>query len=221
MAPSRSAARSQSQSLDQALDRAGFYPRLVSDVVADALEGQECLSHLVQVETHFEQNEVHRHITVLALTGDFLVVAHVDDQQLDEQGSQMVAQVSTESVPVSQIRSVILSYVYAQPQDYQGNDPIRELSLSIGWAGSQRLDLAPASCGDPQCEADHGYTGTMAQEDLVMRVSVEADGPQAVYDAKVFARTLRSASVVPASPAPVEAAGWVQGPARRGRTHYR
>jgi hypothetical protein len=40
-----------------------------------------------------------------------LVITHVDDQQLDEAGEQIVAQISTESVPVAQIRSVVLSYM--------------------------------------------------------------------------------------------------------------
>ena len=182
----------QGQSLDQALQRAGFYPLLVTDVVRDALDGRECLSHVVHLETHFDRTEVHRHITVLALTEDMLIIAHVDDQQLDETGEQMVAQVSTESVPVSQIRSVVLSYLYNQPQNYRPSDPVRELTVSIGWSGGQRIDIGPAACGDPQCEADHGYTGNIAQEDLALRISAEADGLQAVQDAKIFARALRA-----------------------------
>ncbi|MFI5085494.1 MAG: DUF5998 family protein [Actinomycetales bacterium] len=182
----------QRESLDSALQRAGFYPLLVSDVVADALDGRASLSHLVHLETHFDRTEIHRHITVLVLTGDMLVIAHVDDQQLDEDGEQMVAQVSTESVPVSQIRSVVLSYVYSQPQNYRPSDPVQELTLAIAWSGGQRLDLGPAACGDPECEADHGYTGTVSQEDIALRISAEADGLTAVADARDFARALRA-----------------------------
>ena len=190
------------RSLDDALNRAGFYPLLVSDVVHDALDQREPLSHLVHLETHFDRNEVHRHITVLVLTEDMLVITHVDDQQLDDEGEQMVAQISTESVPVAQIRSVVLSYIYAQPQDYKPSDPVRELTVSIAWSGGQRLDMGPASCGDPQCEADHGYTGTIAQEDIVLRISAEADGLQAVQDAKVFARALRAVNTGQQTPVP-------------------
>ncbi|WP_104164340.1 DUF5998 family protein [Arthrobacter sp. SX1312] len=177
--------------LDASLERAGFYPRLVADVVHDALDGREPLSHVAHLETHFERTEVHRHITVLVLTEDMLVITHVDDQQLDDAGEQVMAQISTESVPVSQIRSVVLSYLYAQPQDYKPTDQVREMTLAIAWSGGQRLDIGPASCGDPQCDADHGLTGTMAQEDIVLRVSAEADGAQAVQNAKGFARALR------------------------------
>lgn len=185
-------AKSAVETLDQALVRAGFYPSLVADVVSDALDGRNQLGHLVHLETHFDRTEIHRHITVLVLTEDMLVITHVDDQQLDGEGQQVVAQVSTESVPVSQIRSVILSYLYSQPQNYKPSDPVRELTLSIAWSGGQRMELGPASCGDPECEADHGYTGTVVQEDIALRISAEADGLSAVANAKDFARALRA-----------------------------
>ncbi|WP_083521700.1 DUF5998 family protein [Arthrobacter luteolus] len=188
MSPLLSAER---RSLDASMERAGFYPTLLADVVHDALDGREPLSHIIHLETHFERTEVHRHITVLVLTDDMLVITHVDDQQLDEEGEQMMAQVSTESVPVAQIRSVVLGYMYSQPQNYKPSDQARELTLAIAWSGGQRLDMGPAGCADPQCEADHGYTGTIAQEDIVLRVSAEADGIQAVQNAKAFARALR------------------------------
>ncbi|MCU6481574.1 DUF5998 family protein [Arthrobacter sp. A2-55] len=217
-------AQTKGRDLESALQRAGFYPRLVSDVVNDALDGQDCLAHLVHVETHFDRTEVHRHITVLVLTEEMLVITHVDDQQLDDTGEQVVAQVSTESVPVGQIRSVVLSYVYAQPQDYKPSDPARELTVSIAWSGGQRVDLGPASCGDPNCDADHGYTGTIAQEDIALRISAEAEGLQAVADAKAFARALRTVNTGAIPPAHGSQS---QGPKfpvlgqRLGRNHYR
>lgn len=194
MNPSPGTQPDEAQRLDSSLQRAGFYPRMVADVVHDALDDREPLSHLVHLETHFDRTEVHRHITVLVLTEDMMVITHVDDQQLDDAGDQVVAQISTESVPVTQIRSVVLSYLYAQPQNYEPSDEARELTLAIAWSGGQRIDMGPASCGDPQCDADHGYTGTIAQEDIVLRVSEEADGADAVKNAKSFARALRKAN---------------------------
>ncbi len=58
----------------------------------------------------------------------------------------------------------------------------------------QRLDLEPAGCSDPSCEADHGYTGTMSGDDIVVRVSSAAEGVDAVADALSFARELSSAT---------------------------
>ncbi len=216
-------ANTSSRDLESTLQRAGFYPRLVHDVVMDALDGQESLAHLVHLETHFDRTEVHRHITVLVLTEEMLVITHVDDQQLDDAGEQVVAQVSTESVPVGQIRSVVLSYLYAQPQDYKPSDPARELTVAIAWSGGQRVDMGPASCGDPNCDADHGYTGTIAQEDIALRISAEAEGLQAVADAKAFARALRAVSTAAGTPVHPAAQGTkfpVLGQ-RLGRNHYR
>lgn len=176
------------------INRAGFYPKMVLDVIDEALDGRDPGDHLVHLETHFDQNEVHRHITVLVLAQDVLLVAHVDDQQLDESGRQIMAQISTELVQLAKVTTVASSYVYHQPQNYRTGDPVKELTLGIAWAGAQRIDLAPAGCADPNCEGDHGYTGTSQQEDLVLRVSAEADGAGAVTAARNFAKAIRRAS---------------------------
>lgn len=182
------------QKLEQDIINAGFYPQLVMDVVGDALDGAVPTSHLVQVETHFDQTEVHRHVTVLALAGDIVQVTHVDDQALDEDGQDVVAHVSTETVPIRNLTSVTLSFAYRQPQNYTRSTPASEVTLMMSWTGSQRIDVQPAGCADPECEADHGYTGVAPREDVILRISAEADGPQAVEDAKEFARALRRAN---------------------------
>ena len=65
--------------LTKAIERAGYYPALVADVVRAALAGEEVTSHLVHQETTFDHDVVRRHITVLALTRARLVIAHADD----------------------------------------------------------------------------------------------------------------------------------------------
>ena len=69
-----------------------------------------------------------------------------------------------------------------------------ELTLTIAWGAVSRLDLEPATCGDPQCEADHGYTGSITGDDLSLRISAEADGDEAAGDALAFARALSAAT---------------------------
>ena len=73
----------------------------------------------------------------------------------------------------------------------------RELTLTIGWGAVNRVDLEPAGCGDPQCEADHGLTGTMTADDLSLRISADAEGESALRDAIAFAKALsaRTAAV--------------------------
>ncbi|GAA4765119.1 DUF5998 family protein [Citricoccus nitrophenolicus] len=176
------------------IERAGFYPELVADVLDSVLDDREVTSHLIHVDTHFDFDEIHRHITVLALAGDVMAALHLDDHALDEAGEQVMAQVSTEMVPLWRIDSVVATTMHPQPQTFRRGDPIAEVTLSVTWAGGQRLDLAPAACGDPNCEADHGYTGTSTREDLVLRVAAEAEGQQAVDQALAFYRELRRAT---------------------------
>ena len=62
------------------IQQAGYYPALVSDVVAAALAGEAVEAHLVHQETTLDHDAaVRRHITVLALTATGLVIAHADD----------------------------------------------------------------------------------------------------------------------------------------------
>ena len=67
--------------------------------------------------------------------------------------------------------------------------------LTIGWGAVSRIDLEPATCGDPQCEADHGYTGTASNDDLSVRVSAVADGAELVRQVLAFAEALSQATV--------------------------
>jgi len=55
------------------------------------------------------------------------------------------------------------------------------------------MELAPAGCQDPQCNADHGFTGDARREDIAVRVSATADGPESVQRAHDFARALHRA----------------------------
>jgi hypothetical protein len=55
----------------------------------------------------------------------------------------------------------------------------------------RRVDLEPAGCADPECEADHGYTGSLAGDDLSVRMSAEIDGEERVARLVRFATSLQ------------------------------
>lgn len=185
--------------LRAALVRAGYYPDLVMDILEGALGAETVSAHLVHVETTFSSTEVRRHVTALALTPTRLVSAHVDDQPADAEHPAASAAATTEVVPVSAVRSVALTQVVEHPEKYRpGAAPI-EVTLAIGWGAINRLDLEPATCPDPSCEADHGLTGSMTPDDLVLRVSAQAEGQESVQDALAFARALSAASTGGAS----------------------
>lgn len=180
--------------LRRGLDRAGYYPDLVADVVDVALAGEAVRAYLVQPETTFDANEVRRHLTVLALTDTRLVVGHVDDHPADADHPAASAQATTEAVPLSAVSSVVLTHVLPDPAHHRAGGAPSELTLAVSWGSVSRIDLEPASCADPSCEADHGLTGSLVPDDIVVRVSAAAEGADAVRDAVAFARELSAAS---------------------------
>jgi hypothetical protein len=189
-------------SLTKDIERAGYYPALVADVVESAVAGDEVVSHLVHQETTFDHDTVRRHITVLALTPTRLVVAHADDHAPEDDAGEVAdadspptatATATSECVPLSAVRGVMLTHVVASPATYTPGSLGRELTLTLGWGAVSRIDMIPATCGDPNCEADHGYEGTVTTDDIGLRISADADGEQALAQAMVFARTLSAA----------------------------
>jgi Family of unknown function (DUF5998) len=62
--------------------------------------------------------------------------------------------------------------------------------LTMGWGAVGRVDLEPAACSDPECDADHGYTGLVSSDDFSLRVSAAAEGPEAVANLLGFADAL-------------------------------
>jgi hypothetical protein len=180
--------------LKRAIQRAGYYPALVADVVQAALAGDEVVSHLVHQETTFDHDVVRRHITVLALTSSRLVIAHADDHADERTGNEEVATATTESVPLSAVRGVMLTHVVPKPQDYNPGSLGREITLTLGWGAVSRIDLLPATCADPSCDAEHGFEGTVSSDDISLRVSADAEGEAALRQALSFAQEL-SASI--------------------------
>jgi hypothetical protein len=176
------------------VERAGYYPALVNDSLEVAVAGEEVRSYLVHQETTFDRVEVRRHVTVLVLTPTRLVVAHADDHDPDELSPEPYASASTEAVPLRHVHSVVLSHAVTRPERHRAGATPRELSLTIGWGSLTRVDLEPASCADPDCEADHGYTGTLSADDITVRLSAEAEGMDAVRAAADFARALSAAT---------------------------
>lgn len=180
--------------LHKSLHLAGYYPDLVGDVLDVALAGEEVLAHLVHPETTFDRAEVRRHVTVLVLTPTRLVLAHVDDHPADSEHPSASASATTESVPLRHLHTVALTHGVPSPDRHVPGTAPTELTLALGWGAVRRVDLEPADCGDPQCDADHGLTGTISPDDVVVRVSAAAEGASAVAAALQFARTLSLAT---------------------------
>jgi hypothetical protein len=176
------------------IERSGYYPALVADTLGTALAQEPVRAYVLHHEATFDHDELRRHVTVLALTPTRLIVGHTDENPADETSPTPYATSSTEAVRIVRIDSVVVTRVAADPATHKSGAPVRECVLTIGWGAVARLDLEPASCGDPECEADHGYTGTASNDDLSVRVSEAADGAEVVAQALEFAAALSLAT---------------------------
>ncbi len=189
-----------SDDLRSAIHRVGYYPAVVADAVESALGGEAVSSFVIHHEPTFDRDEVRRHVTVLVLTPSRVVVAHTDEHPPDDLLPAPYASTSTEAVPLDRIGSVAVTRMVANPaseSERDGETGVTEAVLTVGWGAVRRVDLEPATCADPECVADHGYTGTLAAEDFALRISSSADGPEAVDRLLEFSRALSAATVGP------------------------
>lgn len=172
------------------IQRSGYYPDLVADALETALADEPLISYVVHHEAMFDRDELRRHVTVLALTPTRLIVEHTDEHPADEAHPVASATASTEAVRIERVDSVVVSRVVTDPEHHRPGGSAAEVVLTIGWGAVSRIDLEPAACGDPQCDADHGYTGTASNDDLSVRVSEAADGADVVSQVLAFAAAL-------------------------------
>jgi hypothetical protein len=180
--------RTDAAALRDAIDRTGYYPEVVSDGVASALAGEQVVSFFVHHEPTFEHDEVRRHLSVLVLTPTRLVLAHTDEHAGDDLLPEPYTSTSTEAVRLDAVNSVVVTRMVANPT--KGPSGAAEAVLTIGWGGRGRIELEPAACSDPTCEADHGYSGEFLADDFSLRVSAAADGADAVTRLLAFATSL-------------------------------
>jgi hypothetical protein len=188
-----------SAALREAIDRCGYYPDVVTDSLAIAVANEPIRAFVLQHEPTFDRDEVRRHITILALTPTRLIVGHTDEHAADDLIRAPYASTSTEAIPLDRVNAVVVNRVVPNPSAYASGkaDPASaggEVVLTIGWGMVNRIDLEPAVCADPNCEADHGYTGSVAADDISLRISAAADGPAGIQQVLDFAAALSFAT---------------------------
>src|SRR3954465_12808985 len=170
--------------LRDAIDRTGYYPEGVADGVDSAVAGEDVGAFFVHHEPTFDRDEVRRHLSVVVLTPTRLIIAHTDEHEGDDLLPEPYTSTSTEAIRLSSVRSVVVTRMGANPP--AGPQPPAEAVMTIGWGGVSRVDLEPAGCSDPECDADHGYTGVLASDDFSLRVSAAADGTDALAGPLTF-----------------------------------
>lgn len=171
------------------VSHSGYYPDIVAQGISDAVAGELVHAFVVHHEPTFDRDEIRRHMTVLALTPTRLISTHTDEHPGDDLLPQPYTSTTSEAIAVSQVKSVVVTrMVSAQTQQLQ------EAVLTVSWGAVSRVELEPARCDDPNCEADHGYSGSIAGDDFSLRLSAAADGGTAVERLLEFARFLSAAT---------------------------
>ena len=184
-----------SRDLNVAIEKTGYYPTVVSSGVDAALAGEPVVSFLVHHEPTIDRDEVRRHMTVAVLTPSRLILAHTDENPPDNLLPEPYTSTSTEAIGLTSVRSVVVNRMVANPARLRGRvPPPAEAVLTVGWGGVAGVDLEPAMCDDPQCDADHGYTGTLVGDDLTVRMSVGGDGQERVSRLVRFGAALQRAA---------------------------
>lgn len=184
------------EALQRAIELTGYYPAVVHAGVRTAIAGEQIVSFLVHHEPTIDRDEVRRHLTVLVLTATRLILAHTDEHDADHLLPQPYTSTSTEAVSLRSVKSVVVNRLIANPAEFAGSDVSdpSEVMLTIGWGGVAHIDLEPAGCMDPDCEADHGYTGSLSGDDFSLRVSAAADGQAKVSALLSFADSLSAST---------------------------
>jgi hypothetical protein len=180
--------RDRALDLREAIHRTGYYPEVVADGVAGAVAGEDVVAYYVHHEPTFDRDEIRRHLTVVVLTPTRLIVAHTDEHTADDLIPEPYTSTSSEAISLASVRSVVVTRMVTNPTS--GPTPPAEAVVTIGWGGVSRIDLEPAGCQDPECDADHGYTGVLASDDFSIRASATADGTDAVAGLLAFAESL-------------------------------
>jgi hypothetical protein len=184
--------RATAHGLRTAIERSGYYPALVADAVESAMGDERVIAYVVRHEATFDPAmEVRRHVTVAVLSPSRLLVCHTDEHPPGDGMALPHASTVTEAVKLDCVESVHVTRVVPDPASYVPGVAPTEVVVTIGWRGAvAHIDLEPANCGDENCEADHGYTGTVTPDGLTLRVSEAADGRDAVAEVLAFAEAL-------------------------------
>ncbi|GAA3548362.1 hypothetical protein AFL01nite_23790 [Aeromicrobium flavum] len=186
--------KDRTKDLYASISRSGYYPEIISGALEGALAGEPVESFVVHHEPTFDREEIRRHMSVLVLTPSRLLLTHTDEHPGDTLLPKPYTSTSVEAVPVSQVSGVVVTrMVSTQTQQ------LEEALLTVSWGAVSRVELEPARCDDPECEADHGYGGTISGDDFSLRLSAAAEGGAAVEGLLEFARTLSAATTVPAA----------------------
>ena len=115
------------------VSRSGYYPEIVAEGLRDALADESVLAYVLHHEPTFDRDEIRRHMTVLALTPGRVVLVHTDEHPPDDLLTSPYTSTTSEAVPVSQVRSVVVTRMVST-----SSKQLEEVVLTVGWGAVSR-----------------------------------------------------------------------------------
>ncbi|MDR1393977.1 MAG: DUF5998 family protein [Bifidobacteriaceae bacterium] len=177
------------ETLEAQLESVGYFPGILLKVIGVALGDQVPVASYVHADVAIGHSTIGRHLSVLVITPDRLIVGHADDHSENEFGPAAVA-VSTEAIRLRDIRVIGLNHIYLTSDEEAGLEVPAVLRLVISWGAGQVMEIEPIECPDQGCETDHGYSGTVSNEDIALTVNADLAGIPAASALLEFARKL-------------------------------
>ena len=179
--------------LRAAIEHAGYYPALIADTVTAATGPQPVTAFLVHHGALLDEDEVSRHLSVLALTSAALVCSHTDEYPPGPDGAQPCAETRTQAIRLTRLSSVSVHQVTPAPASYQPGVTLpSEITLDIAWGENSRAETITDPCGNDDCTDPHAYAAS-SPDDYSIRLTQAADGPDAIRNALTFAAALATA----------------------------
>jgi hypothetical protein len=146
---------------------------IVADVAAALRPLDPMEAFFIRPETVFDQDSVFDAVAVYVLTARHLVIVATDvTYELSPAGDFVT---TTQVVPLTHIRDYQI--VRRRVLDGPEKGTLAAISLRLRWGGGWNVDVRPAACDDPTCEADHGYVAMGQTDDgeLLLDSSLSAE----------------------------------------------
>ncbi|MDO5726703.1 MAG: DUF5998 family protein [Bowdeniella nasicola] len=169
------------------LDRLAFHPAHIRTHLKSMLFDEPIVASFVNMQSTFENAEVARYVVLFVLTPTRLLHLYASEAPFPE--SDRALHVEVHSVALHALHSV--RNIYGHASD---DSPTEEIVFAIGWGDASRVMVDVGPCPDPECDMVHG-NGGLAHEDVVLRLSVEADGSEKIREAEAFIQQLRRAQL--------------------------
>lgn len=167
------------------LSQAAFHPAAMEGYLKDCLFDEDILGYFAGAQMTFDRGSVARYANLFVVTPTRLIHIYASDLPFPESEQDVHVQVQT--IPLKNLTGIEAIYGHPATGGSAG-----DLVLVIGWGVNSRIAIDFGACEDPECGGNHG-NGGVSQEDIVIRVSAEADGADRLASALEFARVLRRA----------------------------